>query len=236
MNRRQDTRALAWLVAFVMLAVLLAALFVRLGFWQLDRLAERRAHNAVVASQLAVPTVSFEALRDTTSFRRVVVTGAPDYANEIVLTGRSRQGSPGVYIVTPIRRPTTDTGVLVIRGWVYAPDAATADLTRWREARSVFQGYASALPRGTSGPEVRARDRKLRTLTSDGARALLPYPVAELYVVSQDSAADSTPARLAAPALDNGPHLSYAIQWFSFAAIAVVGAGIVAFRARSALP
>jgi cytochrome oxidase assembly protein ShyY1 len=31
------------------------------------------------------------------------------------------------------------------------------------------------------------------------------------------------PVRQAAPALDPGPHLGYAIQWFSFATIAIVG-------------
>ena len=34
------------------------------------------------------------------------------------------------------------------------------------------------------------------------------------------------------PALDDGPHLSYAIQWFGFALIGVIGACVVAFRAR----
>jgi cytochrome oxidase assembly protein ShyY1 len=51
--------------------------------------------------------------------------------------------------------------------------------------------------------------------------------------VSQDSAADTTPARLAVPALDDGPHLSYAIQWFSFATIALVGSYVVMRRAQS---
>jgi cytochrome oxidase assembly protein ShyY1 len=37
---------------------------------------------------------------------------------------------------------------------------------------------------------------------------------------------------MAAPALDDGPHLSYALQWFAFALIGVVGAGVVAVRAR----
>jgi cytochrome oxidase assembly protein ShyY1 len=37
---------------------------------------------------------------------------------------------------------------------------------------------------------------------------------------------------LGPPTLDNGPHLSYAIQWFSFAAIAITGAAIVAVRSR----
>lgn len=212
---------------FVALAIALAALFGRLGFWQLDRLGERRARNAEVASRLAQPVAAFEQLRDTSSFRRAVVTGTPDYVNEIVFTGRSRNGSPGVYILTPIRRPSNDTAVVVIRGWVYAPDAATADLSRWRETRGTFSGFVSTLSPARAAPEQHANARRLRTLTLAGVRALLPYPVAVQYVVSEDSAADRTPARLSVPALDNGPHLSYAIQWFAFAAIAVVGAGIV---------
>jgi surfeit locus 1 family protein len=218
------------IAVFIALAIALAALFVRLGFWQLDRLAERRARNAEVASRLAQPVVAFEQLRDTSRFRRVVVAGTPDYANEIVFTGRSRNGSPGVYILTPIRRPSNDTAVVVIRGWVYAPDAATADLSRWRETRRTFSGFVSTLSPAHSGPEQRASVRKLRTLSLAGVQALLPYPVTVQYVVSEDSAADSTPARLSMPALDNGPHLSYAIQWFAFAAIAIVGAAIVALK------
>jgi surfeit locus 1 family protein len=218
---------------FVTLAVVLAALFVRLGFWQVDRLQQRRARNAVIASRLAEPSVPVERIRDSTAFLRATVAGIPDYTNEIVLTGKSRQGSPGVYIVTPVRRTANDTAVLVTRGWVYAPDAATVDLTRWHEARGVFSGYVLPLP-ATASPQQRANGRKLRTLTREGVRKLIPYPVVTRYLVSQDSAADTTPARLAPPALDDGPHLSYAIQWFSFAVIAIVGAGIVAYRARTA--
>ena len=215
---------------FVTLAVVLAALFVRLGFWQLDRLQQRRARNAVIAARLAKPPVSVELLRDTTSFLRATVAGTPDYANEIVLTGRSRQGSPGVYIITPVRRTGNDTAVLVTRGWIYSPDAATVDLTHWHETRSVFNGYVLPLP-ATAPSQQRVNGRKLRTLTLPGVQRLVRYPVSTRYLVSQDSAADTTPARLGPPALDDGPHLSYAIQWFSFAVIGIVGAGIVVFRA-----
>jgi surfeit locus 1 family protein len=218
------------------MAVVLAALFIRLGFWQIDRLGQRRARNAVIASKLAEAPVSVDRLHDTTSFLRATVAGTPDYANEFVLTGRSRQGSPGVYIVTPIRRTGNDTAVLVTRGWVYAPDAATVDVTPWREARGVFNGYSLPLPDTAPSQHQRITGggRKLRTLSRAGVRALVPYPVSARYLVSQDSAADSTPARVALPVLDDGPHLSYAIQWFSFAAIAIVGAGVVAHRARKA--
>lgn len=219
------------IVVFVALAILFAALFVRLGFWQLDRLAERRARNATLTARLAQAPVDFPALRDTSGYRRVMLSGVPDYENEIVYTGRSRNGSPGVYLVTPVRRDGNDTAVAVVRGWVYAPDAATIDASKWQERRSRFTGYVLSLPAGAAIGRT-STERKVRTLTHAGLRQLLPYPLAAVYLVVQDSAvAPDTPARLDAPALDNGPHLSYAIQWFCFAAIAVIGAAIVAVRA-----
>ena len=219
-------------IVFVALALVLAPVFIRLGFWQLRRLEERRARNRALAARLAEPEVAFEQLRDTTSFRRATVAGTPDYEHEIILTGRSRNGSPGVYILTPLRRAGRDSAVVVIRGWVYAPDAASAELARWRERRSAFRGYVATLPATPPATPPSGGGRKLRTLTAQGVRQLLPYPAAPQYVVSQDSASsDSVPARIPLPVLDDGPHLSYAIQWFSFAIIAIVGAGAVVLRA-----
>ena len=125
---------------FVVLAFAMAALFVRLGFWQLSRLSQRRASKAVISARLALPEVPLASLTlDSISemHRRVVFTGVPDTAHEFLWTGRSRNGSRGVYIVTPVV-VAGDTAVLVNRGWVYAPDAATADLSRWRERRTTF--------------------------------------------------------------------------------------------------
>lgn len=220
-------------MVFVALAVALAALFVRLGFWQLARLGERRAVNAITAARLAHSETPFEQLRREAepARRRSVLEGTPDTANEFMVTGRSRDGSPGVHIVTPVRVAGNDTAVLVNRGWVYAPDAATADLARWREHRTEFHGYALQLS-ATGLPSV-VKGRTLRPLGVEGVRKLVPYPVRDLYLVSEDSQTDHTPARLPLPALDEGPHLNYAIQWFSFAAIALVGAAIVATRHNS---
>lgn len=221
---------------FVALALALAVVFVRLGFWQLDRLRQRRARNAAIGASMAAPAVPYGRLGASASYRRAIVTGAPDYAHEIILTGRSHDGSPGVYLLTPVRPAGGDSAVVVIRGWVYSPDAATVDAMRWREARDTFTGYVVPLPAagGTGGTALRSTrgGRSIRALTLPGVRELLPYPVSPTYIVSQDAPADSAPVRLPPPALDDGPHLSYAIQWFSFAAIAVFGAGAVVARAR----
>jgi surfeit locus 1 family protein len=166
--------------------VLLAGLFLRLGVWQLSRLEERKADNA----------------RRRAEIRRETVVGTPDYANERVIKRRSMNGSPGVHIVTPVVISARDT-LFVNRGWVYAADAATVDLTRWREARDRFSGYMAAMPGTTTQ-----------------------------YLISRDSAGPAAPVRLPEPDFGNGPHLSYAIQWFCFAAIALVGAAVVVRKAR----
>ena len=216
---------------FLVLAMILAAVFGRLGVWQLDRLDERRRENARVMERLALapvplPLPSGDSAR---SNRRAMVSGTPDFDHEFVLTGRSRNGSPGVHVITPVRLEGRDTAVLVNRGWVYAPDASTADLGSWREARRTFAGYTQELVTGVvSTPQ----GRRVRRLTGDAVARLVPYPVYAVVLVAQDTAGDGAPARLPPPALDEGPHLSYAIQWFSFAAIAIVGSGIVIVRSR----
>src|SRR6476469_2941109 len=118
------------------ISAIITAVFIWLGFWQLSRLGERQTLNAELASRAVDSAVAISQLPTDTAnahYRRVSVQGEYDYANEIVLTLRSRDGSPGVNIVTPLRPDATDTALLVVRGWVYSPDGMTVDLPRWRE-------------------------------------------------------------------------------------------------------
>jgi len=230
------------ILTFVILAVVLAAGCIRLGFWQLSRLAQRRARNAVVSERLVKPIVPLVSLPPDGSsvLRRAMISGTPDFDHEIVLAARSFQGSPGVYLLTPIRIAGSDTAVLVNRGWIYAPDGVSVDLRGWREAGTSFVGYAELFPPGRSStPDgvLRHDSRIARELDLVTVNSLLPYPVSPLYLVA--TAQDSTKpvgervARLPSPTLDEGPHLSYALQWFAFAAIALIGGAAVAIRSRT---
>jgi surfeit locus 1 family protein len=227
---------------FLLFAAIVAAACIRLGFWQLSRLAQRRARNAVVTARLSKPVVPITTLGpDSLSvLRRVMISGVPDFDHEIVLAARSYQGSPGVYLFTPLHVAGKDTAILVNRGWIYAPDGASVDLARWRENGTSFVGYAELIPRGRSNtPDgVLRRDARVaRELDLVTVNSLLPYPVSPLYLVAtgQDTTKPVAErvARLPAPALDEGPHLSYALQWFAFATIALVGGATVAVRGRT---
>jgi surfeit locus 1 family protein len=224
-------------LGFLIFALVVSAGCVRLGFWQLHRLAERRAVNAMLSARLSAPPLAVrDVLRDsaTAGFRRASATGTYDFANELALASRTRQGSPGVNIVTPLRLAGTDTAVLVNRGWVYAPDAMTADFARWSEPKAAtVTGYLQEIGRAARGRLTAETNRRvIRHLDIDSLAKRFPYPIAPFLLVVTEAPStgpasgkrDSTPARIPLPLLDEGPHLGYAFQWFAFALIGVVGA------------
>ena len=223
-------------IVFCALAVLAAILFVRLGFWQLARLHEKVRRNVAIAAQQRESPVQFASLpRDTAAahYRRATAIGVFDYANELVLSSRTHQGSPGVELLTPLRLADSDTAVLVDRGWVYSPDGSSVDRSRWRERDSAtvaayVQQYAP-----DAGTTAAARDpRIVRRVSWRDVSSRIPYPLAPYYLVQTGDTASSHPVRREMPVLDDGPHRSYAIQWFFFAAIALVGALAVIWRER----
>jgi surfeit locus 1 family protein len=189
-----------------MVAVVIAGLCVLAGLWQVRRLGERRARNAQVAARLALPplTLTGSVAADSARHRRIVAHGVYDYAGERVMPGRSFQGSPGVALITPLRFADGST-VLVDRGWVPSPDAFHVEAARYREGDSVrVEGIGDSLS------------------------AALPL------VVLDQTPTTGLPRRWPPPVLNDGPHLSYAIQWFSFALIVLVGTGALLRKSASA--
>ena len=215
-------------VVLSIVSLLLALGCFRLSKWQLDRLAQRRARNAMLAARLAAPPARIDAVPADTAeghYRRAAVSGEFDYEHEFALALRSRDGSPGVYILTPLR---ADDGraLLVNRGWVYAPDGMSVDLSQWRESSTAtVEGFLDTFvpPRGRVSMED--RPQLVRRLVRDSILPrVAPNSVLVPYIlVVTNPAPQNAPARLAPPSLTEGSHLSYAIQWAAFGVIAIVG-------------
>ena len=252
---------------------LVAAACVRLGFWQLDRLEQRRAGNAGLAERIAAEPITLSGAPLDTSglvMRRARLSGQWDGELAVALAGRSRGGAPGVHVLTPLR--TADGGaVLIDRGFVPSADAATVagpELRASGEATvegrlrplspvaategSMREAGASegpaggaATPTGTgagaaTGAGAEAESAVWPALPTwfarspDGIGNHVPYDLAPLYLVAEERTGEGPyPAPAAPPELDDGPHLGYALQWFSFAAIAVLGWGAMVLKARA---
>ena len=224
-------------IAFCVLALVAAAVFARLGLWQLARLHEKVRRNASIAAQQLEPAAQLTAVpRDTAGghYRKATVSGRFDYDQEVILGARTHQGSPGVDLVTPLRIAGSDTSILVNRGWVYSPDGASVDRARWRERdTATITGYIEVYAPDAGVTKVAREPRLVRRLSRSELAPRIGYPLAPYYLVATgDSADGARPARRELPALDEGPHRSYAMQWFSFMAIALAGAGLVIARER----
>ncbi len=239
-----------WTIRGVVAAVLvlmMCAVCVRLGFWQLDRLEQRRARNAAVRAAQAQRPVALDAATfaaasaDPAAFewRPVEAAGTFHHAGDLLLRGRGREGQPGVHLVSPLVLADGRV-VMVNRGWVPAADAATANADAYRTAGPVrVAGVLRPLEVSEDGGMPAAGradgDSTWRRIDLGAARARSPGAVLPLYLQRLPASGDppSPPLAEPLPELSQGNHLSYAVQWFSFAIIGVVGLVILARKRKA---
>lgn len=231
-----------------LLVVLGTAVCVRLGFWQLSRLAEKRAANAAMRAALAAPPVAVGAAippLDSVAQRRVKLDGRFDERIHFLLSGRAQGGLPGVHVVTPFIPEGSTEAVLVDRGWLHAPDAVRARPQDHPEPeRREVLGFARPIPGGDPMPWRRLATEpdtvtlwSARTLDADSLAARLPYTVAPFVVAELPGpGVPATPARAAPRPLNESTHWSYAAQWFLFGSILLFGSLMLAWSRRRGRP
>src|SRR5947199_8354369 len=159
----------------LVVALLVAAICVRLGVWQLDRLHERRQRNALLLAARARPPLEIDGSLppDSARDRRLHARGVYHYAHERLWHARSYEGVPGVDLVTPLRL-ADGAAVLVDRGWAPSPDAFHLDQPAYREEDS-----ADVLGLGFAAPRARG-DVDPATLRDSVPYPLLPFVIQQL--------------------------------------------------------
>ncbi len=230
-------------VALIVVALSLGALFGSLGFWQLGRHAERRASVESRIERGTFPPLQWGVAdlppADTAGLvgRPVVVTGRYLREHEVILRGRSSNGRSGVEVLTPLEVAPEAAVVMVLRGSLPAVDGLRADLgAGWRRgapAETRVEGVLISSAAGRGGQplwvDVDGREHlALGGIDLDQIREYLPFEISEHVVRATDPAPGSgslAPAR--ALQTDAGSHMSYAIQWFSFAVIGLVGTVVI---------
>jgi surfeit locus 1 family protein len=229
-----------WVFGHV-LCLTLVVTFVNLGFWQLRRLDERRDRGAVVEARAALPPTTLDrALADGAApavYRRVRVTGTwlPD--ETFLVRSRSLDQQAGYHVLTTVRIGR-GRGVVVNRGFVPVGgggEPAILRTVRPEASRVTVTGLLRASEeRGRFGPKDPATGR-LQVVNRVEIDRLQQQSAVELAPVFLQRSS-STPAELPVvrtlppPATDDGPHLSYAVQWFIFATVGAVGWPVLLWR------
>lgn len=217
------------------LVVLLGMAFLaRLGVWQLDRLAQRKARNAEIIQQLGLPPLLLaeDPLPDDLSslkYRRASVSGEFDFSRQIALLYQNRMNSPGIHLIAPLVIEGGSQAVLVDRGWLPTSQADPELWSQFDEAGPVtvtgFIQLSQTLPGKAqeTAPQAPVKPQsEWYRVDIEAIQTQVPYNLLSVYILESppEEGEGHLPFQVE-PEFDlsNGPHLGYAIQWFIFALI-----------------
>ena len=230
---------------FILMVLLLGSLSIRLGFWQLSRRIERRTQNESIEQSLALSPAGLPSepisLKDW-EYRRVSIYGTFDEDKSVVLRNRAYRDQPGVHLVSPLIIEETGTVILVDRGWIpvtqFLPediavyevsgDFAVTGFLRLSNPEPTFALLAD--PTLAPGEDLL---KEWRVLNVERIQEQMPYALFPMYLqmTASNPAPGSYPIPITDVDLSDGPHLAYAIQWYSFGAVAFLG-GILWWRRK----
>ena len=219
-----------WVLFFIFVVALGTACW-RLGIWQFDRLAETKAENAVIERNLAAPPVAATTVMSVDHplkaqmYRHVSATGTYDMTHETLVRYQTRNGRPGVEVLTPLDTVRGST-VLVDRGWMPTSNDPTAHADPPDPASGQVTVTGWAVPDDEGDPEdLTPVKGETRLVSSRGFTQVVNGPVLHGYIAAlKETPAPAEPlADPEPPDLSNGPHFFYGLQWWFFAALAVGG-------------
>jgi surfeit locus 1 family protein len=227
-----------WILTTILVLAAIGVM-IRLGFWQLDRLQQRRAANARIQAQIDAPPLDLNQQIPTADdlyameYRQVIVRGTFDSQNEVILRGQAREGMPGHHLLTPLRMEGSDQAVLVDRGFIPLNDEKPEAREKYAvsgpvEVRAVIRRSQSARRFGVPDPTLAPGQVRLdawNAVRLDRIAGQIDYPILPVYLEALPVAGQDGPpySQVEAPDLSEGPHMGYAFQWFSFATILAVG-------------
>lgn len=217
-----------WL-GFAALIGVAATVMVLLGNWQLHRYQERSATNERIDASSRVDPIPLPE-RVPAAWTRVTVTGHYDRDNEILVRGRTVDGAVGYEVVTPLVR-TDGSAVLVDRGWVPPAPGGAIAVPKVPPPPSGEVTVVGRVHLSESRPDsVTRREGRIevRRIGIPRLAEELPYPLYGAYVLAEEPTAGFTEVTVQHE--NSWQNAGYVIQWWLFAALAVVGFGWVAYR------
>ena len=235
-----------WVLAHIVVLVVVVV-FVNLGYWQLSRLDQRRVENTVgerrfssAPEDLEVVLSSMGGDLDSLVYRRVYATGRFDTDSEVLIRSQVHLGSAGFHVITPLIL-ADGSAVLVNRGWVplvvdqvpvaqASPPAGEVEVLGWLDVTK---------SRGALGPRDPEEGRlvSMNRVDIDRIQLQVSYQLRPIYLSVLDEREANLPIPPKPPSFDEeGSHLGYAIQWFGFALVGLIGYGFLIRRALVASP
>ena len=221
-----------WILVHLGVSLLIFTMM-NLGFWQLRRLDEKRELNKAVATRSELPVVSLTAANASSlqEWQRVSVTGSYQFDKAVTIINRSTNGAAGYDSAVPFHT-TFGATILVNRGFV---PLATANPSPPEGELSVVGYVRPTQSRGALGA-VDSTDPNTTEFQRFDIPLIMkhvgepPFPLYIQLLKESPNPNQELPAHIALPEPSEGPHLSYAAQWFFFSATALTAWVVVVRR------
>ena len=202
------------------------ALTVALGNWQTRRAEEKLEAGRALEAAARGPVLQVPpGLVDAAAFasRRVAASGTFLERDSFFLDNKVLHGTAGYQVITPLKAEGQGAAVLVNRGWIAAGDRSKLPEIPTPDGVQTIEGIAvvpSARFLELTADADSARVRQNLVLAREEKRLGLSL---QPFVIEQTSEARDGLARVwERPDLGVDRHRSYALQWYSFAALAAV--------------
>lgn len=238
MNKWRFAFSRRWF-GYLAVAVVFAVVCVFLSNWQLSRSKEKQAEIALVTSNWDAEPVAIDVLLpklgsfdDADRYRPVTVTGNYLVEEQVLVRNRPRSGNPGFEVITPLEL-SDGTVFMVDRGWLPTgekqdlPDVIPAPPTGTVTVTARLKAGEPHLP-GRSAADGQIATIQLEDLQKQvGAKAFVG--AYGLLISESPEPKDARPLAALKPEIDQGMHLSYALQWIVFA---LLGFAFLAYAIR----
>ena len=220
------------------LAALACVAFIALGNWQSRRADAKRAlsHELEEAAR-AAPLELAPGPLDPAALvhRHVVARGSFVPEGTVLLANRLRHGRSGYEVVTPLKLGDSSRHVLVNRGWIAAPASPGAIAASTPAGVQAIDGIAlerlsHALETGAPSKGAIRQNLDIAAFAAQTGLALEP-----LVIEQHSDNGDGLQRDWPRADLGIEKNESYALQWYTFAALAIVlGVGFSFRRAARA--
>jgi surfeit locus 1 family protein len=170
------------------------------------------------------------------------VSGRLDGRHQFLLDNRSYQGRPGYEVLTPLTR-AAGAVLLIDRGWVpftgsraRLPDVGLTGVAGVTVSGRVAELPSAGLASGRAAPDPRDPWPKVTSFPSAQELAgVLGVPLTQRILLLDPGAPEGYVRDWQPPGLAPLRHLSYALQWWCFAALAVVVWAVMSVRRSRAV-
>lgn len=203
---------------------------VGLASWQIERRSEAVSKIERVASNYDLEKVSFEEVSSLSGdsvvayeWRKVELSGSYVADDTLLVRNRAIAGQPGFVQLVPFFLETGET-VLVERGWI-AADSDLNPSNTFLPSESV-KSLVARVRLGETIPNRESPTGQLTSINLPEIEKIFSFVVEKdfyLRMVSESPSESSYPQPLSRPVLDEGNHLSYAVQWIIFAVMGFFG-------------